>query len=235
MTKFERCEQEERQTETLAQNAAVHLQAQREQSPQAGHKHTHKKVGQIPARLNPSGSTTSLNQRGLSSPCPGGSPARTRMPQWSFTGFKCLRKGPGSPGRCLSWAQKLLRLWWRCCKQGPCVSAQLLHFLGQRKSSSPYTLHPHSHPFTLQMIPTTIRTGAMSWAQMITEMRAFSLLCDEQLYLRPVAALSLPTSGSHLLSVPAPIPGPRHVYTGKPVNLVVTVHQKHKSLKSSKT
>ena len=33
--------------------------------------------------------------------------------------------------------------WWRCCKQGPCVSAQLLHFLGQRL----FSLHsPSSHP-----------------------------------------------------------------------------------------
>ena len=52
MTKFERCEQEERQTETLAQEAARHLQAQREQARRPAIS-IHQKVGQIPAPTKP--------------------------------------------------------------------------------------------------------------------------------------------------------------------------------------
>ena len=83
MTKFERREQEERQTETLAQEAAPHLKVQREQARRQVVS-THRKVDQIPALTNPQ--TSQHHQETKDSPPHGPTgvteeaPARTRMP-----------------------------------------------------------------------------------------------------------------------------------------------------------
>ena len=119
MTKFERREQEERQIETLAQEAAPHLKVPREQ---AGRQvvSTHEKVDQIPALTKPQTGQHHQETKDLSFPRPDRSPRRGSSKDQNATAElhwtqKCLhRQGPKSPGKVSEWSQKLLRLWWRC-------------------------------------------------------------------------------------------------------------------------
>lgn len=89
MTQFERCEQEGRQTETLAQEAAPHLEAQREQARRQVIS-TPKQGNQTAALTKPQTGQHHQETKDLSSPVPTGvtgeeAPTRTKMPQRNFT------------------------------------------------------------------------------------------------------------------------------------------------------